>query len=42
MCGPVSSIGKATDYWLGSPETNPGANEIFAPPDLPWVPPSLL
>ena len=42
ICGIVSSISIATDQWLGSPGTNPGANEIFALSDLSWVPPSLL
>ena len=29
--GPASSVGIATDYWLGGPESNPGGDEIFRP-----------
>ena len=47
MCGPGSSIGIATDYGLGGPESNPGGDEIFCPakpalgptqPPVKWVP----
>ena len=42
VCGPVTLIVIATVHWLGSPEKNSGANEIFVPPDLHWVHPNLL
>ena len=28
---PGSSVGIATDYWLDSPGSNPGGDEIFRP-----------
>jgi len=28
-CGPGSSVGRATDYGLDDPESNPGEDEIF-------------
>jgi len=31
MCGPVNSVGIATDYELDGPGSNPGGNEIFRP-----------
>jgi hypothetical protein len=46
-CGPVSSVGIATDYGLDGPGSNPGGNEVFrlSRPDLgpkqppvKWVP----
>jgi len=30
-CGPGSSVGKATDYGLEVPGSNPGGGEIFRP-----------
>jgi hypothetical protein len=45
FCGPVSSVGRATDYGLDGPGIEPrwGGGEIFrACPDRHWVPPSLL
>ena len=29
LCGPGSSVGIATDYWLDGPGSNPGGDEIF-------------
>ena len=29
VCVPGSSVGIATDYWLGGPGSNPGGYEIF-------------
>ena len=46
-CGPNSSVGIATDYGLGGPESNPGGDEIFRPsrpalgltqPPVKWLP----
>ena len=46
-CGPVSSVGIATDYVLDAPGFNPGWDEIFRPsrpvlgpiqPPVKWVP----
>ena len=46
-CGPGSSVGIATDFWLDVPGSNPGGDEIFRPsgpalgptqPPLQWVP----
>ena len=31
MCGPGSSVGIASDYWLDGPGSNPGGDEIFRP-----------
>ena len=31
LCGPGSSVGIATDYWLDGPGSNPGGDEIFRP-----------
>jgi len=41
-CGPGSSVGIATNYGLDGPGSNPAGDEIFARPDRPWGPPSLL
>ena len=30
-CGPGSSVGRATDYRLDGPGSNPGADEVFRP-----------
>ena len=47
MCGPVSSVGIATDYGLDDPGSNPKRDEIFRPskpalgptqPPVKWVP----
>jgi len=46
-CGPGSSVGIATDYWLDGPGSNPGVDEIIRPsnpalgptqPPVQWVP----
>jgi len=41
-CGQGSSVGKATDYGLDGPGSNPGGDDIFrlGPTQLPlqWVP----
>ena len=46
VCGPGSSVGIATDYWLDGPGSNSGGNEIFRPsrpvlgptqPPVKWV-----
>jgi len=46
ICGPSSSVGIATDYWLDDPGSNPGGDEIFRPsippleptqPHIKWV-----
>ena len=43
MCGPGSSVGIATDYWMDVPEIESRWGEIFHTcPDQPWGPPSLL
>jgi len=31
LCGPGSSVGKATDYGLDGPGSSPGGDEIFRP-----------
>jgi len=36
LCGPGSSVGIVTDYGLDGPELNPGGDEIFCPPSLPY------
>jgi len=45
-CGPGSSVGVATDYWLDGPGSSPGEDEIFRPsrpalgstqPPVKWV-----
>ena len=41
-CGPVSSVGIATDYRLDGPRSNPGEDEIFRPSRPPLGPSSLL
>ena len=47
ICGPVSSVGIATDYGLDGPGSNPGGVEIFrsskpalkpTQPPVKWVP----
>jgi len=47
VCGPGSSVGIATNYWLDGPGSNPGGDEIFRPsspalghtqPPVQWVP----
>jgi len=30
-CGPGSSVGIATDYWMDGPGSNPSEDEIFRP-----------
>ena len=46
-CGPGSSVGKATDYGLDGPRSNPGGDGILGPsrpalrptqPPVQWVP----
>jgi len=32
LCGPGSSVGIATDYWMDGPGSNPGGDEIFRQP----------
>jgi len=41
-CGPGSSVGIATDYGLDGSGSNPGGDGVFARPDRPLGPPSLL
>ena len=40
--GSGSSVGIATDYWLGGPGSNPGGDEIFRPSRPALGPPSLV
>jgi len=36
--GPGSSVGIATDYWLDSPGSNSGGDEVFRPSRPAYVP----